>query len=221
MNKEDMIKIGIVAFVVIILIVGVVIVTRKKDNYEYPTGKLYVQPSGAPGERVTGSGGVDITPSAFSALVADPNGNISSTTAILPIGAIIMWGGSTMPTGWGLCNGAVYGNITSPDLTGRFVVGSGKSITAPLTPYATQYGIGDMGGEEFHQLTIPEMPSHAHTTQYGDNGDGNNHIAFGAANPLTTYGTSATGGDSANGNATLPHNNMPPYYALAYIIKYM
>ena len=48
MNKEDMIKIGIAAFVVIILIVIVVIVMRKKkDNYQYPSGKLYVQPSDA------------------------------------------------------------------------------------------------------------------------------------------------------------------------------
>ena len=85
MNKEDMIKIGIAAFVVIILIVIVVIVIRKKDNYEYPTGKVYLQPSGAPGARVPGKGGVNIPTSTSVALLADENGNIN-TNAALPIG---------------------------------------------------------------------------------------------------------------------------------------
>jgi len=217
MNKEDMIKIGIAAFVVIILIVIVVIVTRKKDNYEYPKGRVYNLPSGAPGARVPGSGGVNIPTSTSVALLADENGNIN-TNAALPIGAIIMWGGTSIPFGWGLCNGTVYTgkttNIPSPDLTGRFVVGAGQSSSALIV--TTQYGIGDMGGEEFHQLTIEEMPSHNHGVQPGWN------LGHGGGNYNTAVpGGQNTGGDPANKNETLPHNNMPPYYALAYIIKYM
>jgi microcystin-dependent protein len=228
MNNEDMIKIGIAAFVVIILIVVVVIVMRKKkDNYQYPSGKLYVQPSTDPGVRVPGNGGPTIPSSTLAALVADTNGNIN-TTAAVPIGAIIMWAGSvgSIPTGWGLCNGTVYGTITSPDLTGRFVVGAGQSITS--NPFTNPYGVGDMGGEEFHQLTIPEMPSHSHVSAFGNgtctgSGCGSTYggSSYGGA-PISTY---AAGGDPDNKDAkgnplTLPHNNMPPYYALAYIIKW-
>jgi len=223
-----MIKIGIAAFVVIILIVVVVIVMRKKDNYEYPKGRVYNLPSTAPGARVPGSGGVNIPTTTSVALLADENGNIN-TNAALPIGAIIMWGGTSIPFGWGLCNGTVYTgktNIPSPDLTGRFVVGAGQSSSALIV--TTQYGIGDMGGEEFHQLTIPEMPSHNHLA---------NIVGGSTANYLAPYGnseygdsgfrnTTFTGGDPDNKDATgnpltLPHNNMPPYYALAYIIKYL
>jgi microcystin-dependent protein len=222
MNKEDMIKIGIAAFVVIILIVVVVIVTRKKDNYEYPTGKMYIQPVTEPGAIKRGNGGVSLPPSTFAALVADQNGNIN-TTASVPIGAIIMWGGSvtSIPAGWGLCNGQVYGNIPSPDLTSRFVVGAGQSITP--NPFTTQYGVGDMGGEEFHQLTIEEMPSHNH----GLTSPGDWKLGHGGGSwPVGVPGGQNTGGDPDNkdekGNPlTLPHNNMPPYYALAYIIKYL
>ena len=231
MNKEDMIKIGIAAFVVIILIVIVVIVMRKKkDNYQFPSGKLYVQPSDAPGAIKKGNGGANIPISTLAALVADTNGNIN-TTAALPVGAIIMWGGSLsiLPNGWGLCNGSVYGigNIQSPDLTGRFVVGAGQGRSG--SDFTTQYGVGDMGGEEFHQLTIPELPSHSHVSAFGDGictggGCGSTYggSSYGGA-PISTY---AAGGDPDNKDAkgnplTLPHNNMPPYYALAYIIKYM
>lgn len=232
MNKEDMIKIGTAVFVVIILIVVVVIVTRKKDNYQYPTGQMYNQPSGAPGAIQRGNGGPSITTSTSVALVADTNGNIN-TTAAVPIGAIIMWGGSvtSIPLGWGLCNGTVYGNITSPDLTGRFVVGAGQSPMAPA--FTTQYGVGDMGGEEFHQLTIEEMPSHNHGIVKNPSNEqysGWNFKAWGVLGSDANPPGVIEGGDpnntvkDANGMAiplTLPHNNMPPYYALAYIIKYM
>jgi microcystin-dependent protein len=233
MNKEDMIKIGIAAFVVIILIVVVVIVTRKKkDNYEYPTGKVYIQPVTEPGAIKRGNGGVSLPPSTFAALVADQNGNIN-TTASVPIGAIIMWGGSvtSIPAGWGLCNGQVYGNIPSPDLTSRFVVGAGQSITP--NPFTTQYGVGDMGGEEFHQLTIEEIPSHSHnitSTNGGTNTKNPMGPDAGSWQGATLLATTSTGGDPDNTKEdadkkaiplTLPHNNMPPYYALSYIIKYL
>jgi microcystin-dependent protein len=230
MNKEDMIKIGIAAFVVIILIVVVVIVMRKKkDNYQYPSGKLYVQPSTDPGARVSGNGGPTIPSSTLAALVADTNGNIN-TTAAVPIGAIIMWAGSvaSIPTGWGLCDGTVHGTITSPDLTGRFVVGAGQSSTA--STFTTQYGVGDMGGEEFHQLTGPEMPYHTHNTNLGNQPCSGTGCSANNGINIAQYGnswwyTAGEGGDSTNKDAkgnplTLPHNNMPPYYALAYIIKW-
>ncbi|RWZ87322.1 MAG: tail fiber protein [Hydrotalea sp. AMD] len=40
---------------------------------------------------------------------------------VVPIGGIIMWSGSTVPTGWHICDGT---NGT-PNLIDRFIVGSG------------------------------------------------------------------------------------------------
>ena len=116
-------------------------------------------------------------------------------------GIISMWAGDVenIPSGWVLCDG----ENGTPDLTDRFVVGAGS-----------QYDVGDTGGEQQVQLTVDEMPSHNHTYEpYSDtfqspaSGAGDVADAFGSAR-----NTSSTGGDS-------PHENRPPYYALAYIQK--
>lgn len=43
----------------------------------------------------------------------------SSTSAPVPVGGIIMWSGTTVPTGWRLCNGT----LGTPDLVDRFIIG--------------------------------------------------------------------------------------------------
>jgi len=47
----------------------------------------------------------------------------------VPIGGIIMWSGSSIPTGWGLCDGTQG----TPDLRNRFIVGSGSSYATSAT----------------------------------------------------------------------------------------
>ena len=119
-----------------------------------------------------------------------------STAGGFPAGGIIIWSGAVnnIPSGWALCDGT---NGT-PDLRSRFVLGAGGS-----------YSVGATGGEATHKLTISEMPSHTHSyTYWAGNGGGNGHT-YGSA---YTRNTSSTGGDQ-------PHNNMPPYYALCYIMK--
>lgn len=142
--------------------------------------------------------------------VVVPSPNTISGYGTIPIGGIIMWSGQTAPNGWALCDG----QNGTPDLRGRFVLGSGQG--AGLTART----IDQTGGEETHILSSNEMPSHHHYTTFAHNGwpDGssdredNYYIMDKSRGSDKNYNTSDTGGGAA-------HNNMPPYYVLAFIMR--
>ena len=150
----------------------------------------------------------------------------------IPSGVITMWSGAIgdIPGGWTLCDGT----DGTPDLTDRFVAGAGG-----------QYSVGDTGGEDEHTLTEAETPSHvhtgstntdgAHTHDSEQSGDRRGYVNRGAGNEAPPGGAGTdTGYDDeirATGSAhshefttdpfgdDQPHENRPPYYALAYIMK--
>lgn len=124
----------------------------------------------------------------------------------IPSGVIVLWSGSSsnIPSGWSLCDGA---NGT-PDLRNTFVLGAGD-----------EYTVGDTGGEKEHTLTVAEMPSHSHKQRYSGHPTAHNVGPYMTGASGKHYSsrdayssTNSTGGDQ-------PHNNMPPYFALAYIMK--
>ena len=125
---------------------------------------------------------------------------IASSSNGIPSGVIVMWSGSTgsIPAGWALCNGS---NGT-PNLRDRFIVGAGGS-----------YGVGSTGGENQHTLTIDEMPSHNH----GYKG----HFSYGVRPGDDDVGAQYFNNTEVTSNTgnNQPHENRPPYYALAYIMK--
>jgi microcystin-dependent protein len=51
------------------------------------------------------------------------------TNFLVPAGAIIMWSGASVPSGWALCDGT---NDT-PNLVNRFVVGAGSTYSLDAT----------------------------------------------------------------------------------------
>jgi microcystin-dependent protein len=124
---------------------------------------------------------------------------------MVPKGGIIIWSGSVnnIPAGWVLCDGS---NGT-PDLRDRFVLGAGRN-----------YAVDATGGESEHTLTIEEMPSHSH--KYTSPIKGNDGMSSG-----NHYGNEAyrnpniNGGNSEYTGGSQPHNNMPPYYSLCYIMR--
>jgi len=127
----------------------------------------------------------------------------------LPIGSIVIWSGTvaSIPAGWQLCDGT---NGT-PDLRDRFVVGArqdeGGVAKTNISDSFTQ-----TGGEAYHALTIDEMPAHSHTY---------NEPTFfsrydGHSSPLCT-GTQVS--NTSNVGSGQPHNILPPYYALCFIMK--
>lgn len=116
---------------------------------------------------------------------------------------------------WHICDGT---NGT-PDLRDRFIVGSGNA-----------YAVGNTGGEATHTLTVNEMPAHRHFPD--NNGDiGGFYIGVDIQGTdiwnvqgLTSGGEAWKGQiigslnmSSVGGNQ--PHENRPPYYALAFIKK--
>lgn len=125
---------------------------------------------------------------------------ISTSPGSLPSGSIIMWFGdsTTVPLGWVWCNG----KNGTPDLRGKFIVGSGNG-----------YAVDSVGGEALHTLTIEEIPAHSHTISegvYDRSGGGTDGSDYPYRN--TTKTTSTVGGSKA-------HENRPPFYTLAYIMK--
>ena len=155
--------------------------------------------------------------------VNDTVTELATAGASLPSGLIAIWKGSTstIPDGWVLCDG----QNGTPDLRDKFVLGAGNS-----------YSVGNTGGEETHALTVGEMPSHSHNTTYSIrttllrsstrlDGAGyytdRNEYVYSANNASEAYAYEFAYGESiisdTGGNSA--HNNMPPYYALCFIMK--
>lgn len=158
----------------------------------------------------------------IKAYIDEKLGNMAGSN--IPRGLIAMWNGTQVPNGWALCNGQIVDDLQTPDLSGKFVVGwqSGNE----------DYNlIGNTGGQDKVTLTTPEIPSHVHNFAdayfieaydgIGINGSqwiGNNLYGSSKTDRDNSYvalwdhDTRAAGGGQ-------PHENRPPYYVLAYIIK--
>lgn len=170
-----------------------------------------------------------------------PAGPAGAAGAVPP-GTVTAFAGKTAPNGWLLCDGQSYSIATYrdlynaigttyggygqsfqvPDLRGRFPVGKDTGTFATL---------GGKGGEEKHTLTVAEMPAHQHSGNdraWHDKQKRNGQQWFvglthdrgswmsNAANDGLTNQDTETG--TTGGNQ--PHNNLPPYISLNFIIKY-
>ena len=139
----------------------------------------------------------------------------------IPAGMISLWYGSigSVPTGWYLCDGT---NGT-PDLRDRFIVGAG-----------TSYAVGATGGSanailvsHTHTATSTSTvtdPGHFHTIQVSGAGSGNPSSTNAGSstantNSKTTGITVATTTSNTTEGVSGTNANLPPYYALAYVMK--
>ena len=160
----------------------------------------------------------------------------SGVTGTIPSGGIILWSGSSssIPTGWVLCNGS---NGT-PNLTNRFVIGAGSG-----------YGVGSTGGSADATLVSHSHTTDSIIEMNNTNGksltgaivkisegfnregtatgvftktnDGNNTVTGSlSTSPVSGVTMDANhrhGMTSAGTSGT--NANLPPYYALCYIMK--
>lgn len=137
---------------------------------------------------------------------------VDPTVSPFPTGMIIIWNGSesNVPIGWGLCNG----QNGTPDLRGRFVLGFNPAdgITG-----RSKNRLTDVAGEERVTLSLGQMPKHQHWyTEGGEyrvcSGCQEHEVGDNPWDRLWWQNTTEVGNNES-------HNNMPPYYVLAYIIK--
>ena len=104
----------------------------------------------------------------------------------LPRGSIIMWNGSSVPSGWALCNGG-HG---TPNLSGRFIVA-----------YGNGYGIGNTGGTNHITITTAQMPTHKHGASSNNKLGDHNHGGTSSSNETDSHshtGTITSGGVAHN-----------------------
>lgn len=142
---------------------------------------------------------------------------------LIPSGTIIAFNSFNPPQGWALCDG----KNNTPNLTKRFLYGYGSKAK------------GSFGGQEKVTLKINEIPNHTHSLTINSKTPNHSHyiVNHNGSNMAgdclfcrntKTIGTGRTQENSArhthecsvnNTGDNLPHNNMPPYYVLTYIIK--
>ena len=134
----------------------------------------------------------------------------------IPAGGILLWSGSigSIPAGYVICNGS---NGT-PDLRDRFVVGAGSTYAVNATGGSADAVIVS----HTHAATVTD-PGHVHTqigTSPGIEGASSNPGSAAVSNSSNT-GSAVTGISVANATAGVSgtNANLPPYYALCYIMK--
>ncbi len=199
---------------------------------------------------------------------------------IFPQFMVIAWANTNIPKGWAQCDGSTYkyneadGTVTktvdgdstgikTPDLRGRFIMGSGNIVSDNMTFFnSKEYKLNDKGGEDVHKLTINELPIHSHKyddristeprranesfdyaftrigyehidrAKYNNTQDAHGDWQFYRDDTNVSLAEAELKGINSGrkiwgkknmdtqttGNDT-PHNNLPPYYVMIYIMK--
>lgn len=129
-------------------------------------------------------------------------------------------GGSEPDTGWVLCDGGSDGKGgTVPDLRGRMIMGVSDAYKAGSTGGSEKHSHSLTGTVGETTLTEAQMPSHTHTFGIGTYGSS----AEAKGNTSSKQRTDATGGSQAHTHtlegASDEVANIPPYYALSFIMR--
>ncbi|WP_217177052.1 phage tail protein [Streptomyces sp. AC495_CC817] len=156
------------------------------------------------------------------------------------LGEIRIFAGTFAPVGWEFCDGrlvsiaendALYALVCTtyggdgvntfalPDLRGRSAVHTGT-----MQSDGRVYQPGQRGGAESVTLTLPQLPMHSHTAVAATSADSTGPagrrwaaqapLAYSSTAPATPLAADAV---HPAGNS-MPHDNMPPYLAVSFII---
>ena len=142
----------------------------------------------------------------------------------IPAGGIFLWSGSigSIPAGYVLCNGS---NGT-PDLRDRFVVGAGSTYAVDGTGGSADAIVVTHNHTASSSSAVTD-PGHTHLHGVGGVGTGFNTGVYQNQPTISPYATlSNTTGITVATTTTVNNSgnsgtnaNLPPYYALCYIMK--
>lgn len=160
------------------------------------------------GQTVSTSAKVTVTPDVYD---------------LLPPGTIVMWSGpaDAPPSGWALCDGT---NGT-PNLVEQFILGAGKP--------GSQVDVRTSGGSAWHthtataEVTVSNAGSHTHgmpSNWYSNSASSGNRVTVvdRDASSVSDARTRSAGDHTHTASATVYVDTqyvMPPWYALAFIIR--
>lgn len=185
--------------------------------------------------------------------VGSVNASAVTGPGTIPLGGIIMWSGSTVPTGWALCNGQIVNSIQTPNLVDKFVIG-GLAYSAGAWQTQVTGANSSQGGNKdsvlvahthsdtfavSNTLSIANGGAHTHTvtthisgltTQTGrilrqNTIDTNSaqqsapSSSDGAHTHTLNGSVSFSGSIASAGTGAGTNENLPPYFALAYIMR--
>jgi hypothetical protein len=159
--------------------------------------------------------------------VLTSNGTTWTSAALSPFttGMIMLWSGSiaSVPSGWALCNGS---NGT-PDLRNRFVVGAGSTYAVDATGGSADAIV--VSHTHTFSATTSTAGDHQHAYYWGTSRLGTTGYPYTdvqAVSATFSPSTSTAGahnhtvsGTTASSGSSGTNANLPPYYALAYIMK--
>ena len=148
--------------------------------------------------------------------------NAPASAPAVPSGGIILWSGSTgsIPATWFLCDGT---NGT-PDLRNSFVVGAGSTYAVNATG-GTADAVVVSHTHTATSTSVVTDPGHLHSINVVQGGGGGQDAPTRAQAGTQNTATATTGitvaTTTTNNTAGVSgtNANLPPYYALAYIMK--
>lgn len=152
----------------------------------------------------------------------------------LPVGVMMFYGSTSVPSGWLECNGQAISRTTYaalfavigttfgvgdgsttfniPDLRGRTLQGDGTGDASD----ATAHTIADKDGTEKHALSVAELASHSHGHTHGSGGadgfveqNGVGAEGFGGGGNAYVV-SSTTQSDATTAGSGTAHNNIQP-----------
>jgi microcystin-dependent protein len=142
----------------------------------------------------------------------------------IPTGGILLWSGSigSIPAGYVLCNG----NNGTPDLRDRFIVGAGSTYAVDATGGSADSILPTHTHGATSTSTVTD-PGHLHQNfvQFvGASSGGSRAVPETSGTAYNTSSAStgitvATTTTNANAGVSATNGNLPPYYALCYIMK--
>lgn len=154
------------------------------------------------------------------------------TTALFPSGGIIMWSGSiaSIPSGWVICDGT----NSTPDLRNRFIVGAGSTyavaatggttdavvVSHTHTPTINSTSLTGSMSYISEAWDISGTADGVFTKIGGYPGQGTpNAIDVSNAGRVEFNGSHSHTASISTTGVSGVNQNLPPYYALAFIMK--